>query len=89
MVVRMPEPSLKDFEKALAELAAIVERMESGELSLDDSLKAFERGVQLTRECQATLAGAEQRIQMLLGDGERARLKDVDGAVADRGRLPS
>lgn len=82
----MSEPSLKDFEKALAELASIVERMESGELSLDDSLKAFERGIQLTRECQATLASAEQRIQLLIGDGDRARLKDVEMPPADKGR---
>ena len=49
----------------------LVERMESGELSLEDSLTAFEQGIGLTRECQAALAQAEQKVQILLErDGE-------------------
>lgn len=60
-----------DFETSLAELQALVERMESGELSLEDSLTAFEQGIGLTRECQAALAQAEQKVQILLErDGE-------------------
>lgn len=55
-----------DFEASLAELEAIVEKLEQGELSLDDSLKQFERGVQLTRICQAALAQAEQKVEILL-----------------------
>ncbi|MGD8673069.1 MAG: exodeoxyribonuclease VII small subunit [Thiogranum sp.] len=55
-----------DFEAALAELEALVEKMEQGELSLDDSLKHFERGVQLTRSCQQALKDAEQKVQVLL-----------------------
>lgn len=55
-----------DFEAALAELEALVERMETGELSLDDSLAAFEQGIRLTRRCQQALDAAEQRVQVLL-----------------------
>jgi len=55
-----------DFETALAELEALVEKMEQGDLSLDESLKQFERGVQLTRSCQQALKEAEQKVQILL-----------------------
>jgi exodeoxyribonuclease VII small subunit len=55
-----------DFEQALAELEALVERMESGDMSLDASLAAFERGINLTRQCQKALADAEQRVRVLL-----------------------
>ena len=51
------------FEDALEELEAIVERMEDGEPSLEESLKLFERGMGLTRHCQKALDGAEQRIR--------------------------
>ena len=61
-----------DFETALAELEALVERMEQGDLSLDESLKSFERGVQLTRSCQQALKEAEQKVQILLEkDGQQ------------------
>jgi exodeoxyribonuclease VII small subunit len=59
-----------DFESALEELESLVSKMESGELSLDDSLKAFERGIELTRTCQSTLEAAELKIQMLTKDNE-------------------
>ena len=55
-----------DFETALAELEALVEKMEQGDLSLDESLQQFERGVQLTRSCQQALQDAEQKVQVLL-----------------------
>lgn len=54
------------FEKTLAELEQLVKRMESGELSLEDSLTAFEKGIKLTRECQQSLLAAEQKVQILL-----------------------
>ncbi|WNW12040.1 exodeoxyribonuclease VII small subunit [Pseudomonas sp. DTU_2021_1001937_2_SI_NGA_ILE_001] len=64
-----------DFEQSLAELQTLVERLENGELSLEDSLTAFEQGVRLTRECQGALAQAEQKVQMLLErDGELAEM---------------
>ncbi|MEC9254881.1 Exodeoxyribonuclease VII small subunit [Thalassolituus maritimus] len=54
------------FESALSELEALVTRMESGELTLEDSLEAFEKGIGLTRQCQQALAAAEQRVQLLM-----------------------
>ncbi|MEM7100611.1 MAG: exodeoxyribonuclease VII small subunit [Pseudomonadota bacterium] len=61
---------LVDFETALAELETLVNQMESGDLSLDASLKAFERGIALTRQCQSALAEAELKIKVLTEDGE-------------------
>lgn len=55
-----------DFEQSLADLQTLVELLESGELSLEDSLGAFEQGIRLTRECQAALNQAEQKVQILL-----------------------
>ena len=55
-----------DFERSLAELEAIVDKLEQGDLSLDDSLRHFERGVQLTRACQGALKQAEQKVEILL-----------------------
>ncbi|MEJ2762195.1 MAG: exodeoxyribonuclease VII small subunit [Gammaproteobacteria bacterium] len=64
-----------DFEKALKELEALVERMEAGDLSLEESLKDFERGVALTRACQKALAEAEQKVQILLNEEGREKLE--------------
>ncbi|MDD2057161.1 exodeoxyribonuclease VII small subunit [Pseudomonas sp. GD03860] len=62
-----------DFEQSLADLQTLVERLENGELSLEDSLAAFEQGISLTRDCQSALAQAEQKVQVLLErDGELA-----------------
>lgn len=55
-----------DFEGSLAELEAIVDKLEQGELSLDESLQQFERGVQLTRLCQSALKQAEHKVEILL-----------------------
>jgi len=63
---KKPAAKLPDFEKSLRELETIVERMEQGELSLDESLKQFERGVALTRACQSALQQAEQKVEILL-----------------------
>lgn len=56
-----------DFEKKLGRLEEIVEKMETGELTLEDSLKLFEEGVKLTRECGSQLTEAEQKVKLLLG----------------------
>ena len=53
------------FEKALAELEVLVETLEEGDLTLEESLKSFERGVRLARACQESLARAEQKVAML------------------------
>ncbi len=55
-----------DFERSLGELEGLVARMEEGELSLDDSLSAFERGIALYRQCQSALDRAELKVQQLL-----------------------
>lgn len=66
----MSEPTAAPpFEAALAELEALVRRMETGELSLEDSLNAFERGVKLTRQCQTALKEAELRVKALSREG--------------------
>jgi exodeoxyribonuclease VII small subunit len=57
---------IADFEKSLDELEHLVSRMEQGELSLDDSLKSFERGIALYRNCQSALEQAELRVKQLL-----------------------
>lgn len=68
-----------DFESALEKLEELVEEMEHGELSLEESLKAFEQGVKLTRECQTALAQAEQKVQMLIEESA-IDLDDLDDA---------
>ena len=55
-----------DFEHALAELEGLVERLERGDLPLDEALKIFERGVVLTRHCQTSLQAAQQKVEILL-----------------------
>ena len=53
------------FEDSLSELEALVESMENGELSLEESLAAFERGIALSRNCQQALQAAEQKVEIL------------------------
>ena len=64
-----------DFEATLKELEDLVKQMESGDLGLEDSLKAFERGVKLTRQCQAALKHAELRVRALT---ENDDFEDLD-----------
>lgn len=54
------------FEQSLAELETQVQKIESGDMSLEESLKAFEQGIRLTRDCQKALTNAEQKVQKLL-----------------------
>jgi exodeoxyribonuclease VII small subunit len=68
-----------DFEASLQELEALVERMEQGELSLEQSLKDFERGVALTRACQQALQEAEQKVQILMQKDEQSELAPFEG----------
>ena len=68
-----------DFEKALSELETLVERLEQGELGLEESLALFERGVHLTRHCQDALASAEQRLQVLMEEAGQEVLRPADG----------
>lgn len=59
-------PEQPDFEASLKELETLVETMEKGDLSLEDSLSHFERGVQLSRTCQQALKDAEQKVEILM-----------------------
>jgi exodeoxyribonuclease VII small subunit len=59
----------KTFEASLAELEKIVEQLENGDLPLEESLKLFETGVKLSRECRERLTEAERRIEILMKDG--------------------
>lgn len=65
------------FEAALAELESIVQGMEAGKLSLEESLAAYQRGTALLKYCQCALAAAEQKIQVL----EAGELRDLPGAA--------
>ncbi len=65
--IKKPEPAKKpDFEKSLGRLEEVVRRLESPQLSLDDAMKLFEEGVELSRECQKQLEEAEGKVEILL-----------------------
>jgi exodeoxyribonuclease VII small subunit len=67
MASKKPAPAASaDFETSLKQLETLVARMEKGDLSLEESLKAFEEGVRLTRLCQETLTTAQQKVQALV-----------------------
>jgi len=76
----MSEPSIKDFEGAIAELESIVKKLEEGDLPLEQSLVLYERGVQLSRFCHARLEEAERRIEIL---NERGELRDAPPSLAE------
>ena len=69
---------IKDFEAAIAELEAIVKKLEDGELTLEQSLELYERGVRLSRYCHGRLEEAERRIEVL---GERGELQMAPPAL--------
>jgi exodeoxyribonuclease VII small subunit len=74
-VTKKIEPVKKpDFERSLARLEEVVRKLESPQLSLDDAMKLFEEGVELSRECQKQLEEAEGRVEILL--------KKADGKMA-------
>lgn len=67
-----------NFEASLAELEKLVEKMEKGDLSLEDAMADFQRGIELTKQCQATLKAAEQKVQILIEQGDSAKLAPFD-----------
>ena len=71
------------FEDKMAELEKVVDRLEQGDLALEDNVKLFERGVQLSNACKAQLASAESRIQVLLEPSAGGPVQVEDLAVAD------
>jgi exodeoxyribonuclease VII small subunit len=66
------------FEATLAQLEELVARLESGELPLDEALRTFEQGVRMTRECQAALTAAQQKVQQLLQRGDNIVVEDFE-----------
>jgi len=73
-----PKPEPAGFEGALAELEELVAGMEAGNMPLDEALRSFERGVRLTRDCQAALQAAQQRVQVLTLRAAGATLEDFE-----------
>ena len=72
---KKPEPAKKaDFERSLARLEEVVRKLENANLTLDDAMKLFEEGVQLSRECQKQLEEAEGKVEILL--------KKADGKIS-------
>jgi exodeoxyribonuclease VII small subunit len=78
-----------DFEQALAELEGLVERLEHGDLPLDEALKAFERGVALTRQCQASLQAAQQKVEILLKRGSKAEIEPFEESADETAAPPA
>jgi exodeoxyribonuclease VII small subunit len=79
----MPKKSPKEsktlaFEESLDTLDVLVNKLEGGELSLEESLSAFEKGINLTRQCQQHLSHAEQKVSMLVGKEDDLQLVDFD-----------
>lgn len=77
-MAKQKKPASFDFESALEELEELVTSMEEGELSLEESLQAFEKGIKLTRECQTALQKAEQKVQILINENGDTEPLDVD-----------
>ena len=69
------KPKTPAFEEALKELESLVESLEQGDQSLEESLKSFERGVSLTRLCQEALKEAEQKVRILSGESQSSDLE--------------
>ena len=78
----MNDPTIKDFEAAIAELDAIVKKLEEGDLPLEKSLELYERGVHLSRFCHARLQEAKRRIEIL---NERGQLKPAPAGLGGDG----
>jgi exodeoxyribonuclease VII small subunit len=76
------DPTIKDFEAAIAELEAIVKKLEEGDLPLEKSLELYERGVHLSRFCHARIEDAERRIEIL---NERGQLKAAPANLGSDG----
>jgi exodeoxyribonuclease VII small subunit len=78
------KPRSADFETSMAELEQIVERLEQGDLPLEESLRQFERGVALTRSCEAALKQAEQKVKVLSQrPGAEPALEDFEADEGD------
>lgn len=81
------EPTIKDFESAVSELDTIVKKMEEGDLTLEQSMELYERGLQLSRFCHARLEDAERRIEILNERGE-VKAAPASFGMDDEGETP-
>lgn len=72
------DPTIKDFEAAIAELESVVKKLEEGDVPLETSLQLYERGVQLSRFCHSRLEAAERRIEIV---NERGELKPAPASL--------
>jgi exodeoxyribonuclease VII small subunit len=72
-----------DFEQSLAELEALVSKLEQGDVPLEDALKTFERGVALTRQCQTALRTAQQKVEVLLARDGGETIESFAGEEAE------
>lgn len=66
LIMPTADKSIKDFEKTLQQLEQIVQQMETGELGLEESLKQFEQGIKLAKNCQNALSSAELKVNQLI-----------------------
>lgn len=76
-------PPLAAFESSVAELESLVESLETGEISLEQALAKFERGVTLARQCQTMLKSAELRVDQLVGEAASERVDAFDPPTTD------
>ena len=79
----MPKKSNINFEKTFAELEDLVNKIEEGDLSLEESLKCFERGMLLTKNSQQALSEAEQKVKILLEKNNNSSLENFDTSNND------
>ena len=84
----MNTDKLPDFEQSLSELEALVQKLEQGDVPLEDALTTFERGVALTRQCQTALRTAQQKVEVLLARNgeENIAAFDAEDEADDNGR---
>jgi exodeoxyribonuclease VII small subunit len=72
-----------DYEASITELESLVERLEQGDINLEESLKLYEAGVLITRDCQEALSQAEQKVQMLLQQSDQTNLVDFEAKTSE------
>jgi len=82
------ELSLAKLEQSLSDLEKLVEKLEDGEMPLNQALKEFERGIKLTRQCQSALKDAEQKVEILLKDSEEPEPFEADPRQTESGSEP-
>jgi exodeoxyribonuclease VII small subunit len=81
--VKTKPQKLPDFEQSLSELETLVQKLEQGDVPLEDALKTFERGVALTRQCQTALRTAQQKVEVLLARNGEETVEEFDDGNDD------